>query len=147
MTVNFVRSGQIVSVSEAEPLPVAARIYTTDVLYLGTITFSGLSYVGLDGSQDPEIPTLTNCDRYVRLLWRFYSNAGGQYRVLGRVTNSNNQPLSSGWEILVAGDIVTGHQSVAIPYGDYGFYDQYRIEIAPNFEQGMTVSSKIVGIR
>lgn len=148
MAVSFVRNGQIVSVSDVEPLPVVARIYTADVLYENRITISSTDYIALDGSQDPEQPMLVNCAHYIYLIWQFYvGNVGAQLRALARATGSDGWPLGPGWATLYSSEVLPGHGAARIPSGQYGHYDQYRFEARSSNGSEITIVSKIIGVR
>ena len=152
MGITFTRLGKIVSVSEAEPLPVSTMGYTPIVLLVQETNVQAVANRDLKGSTNVEEPTLDNCFPYSKLIWIYHRVSGDSttYRVLARVKGTDGQPLGPGWETLENGTLpgnANTYTRIEIPFFDYGHYDQYRIEVRLSSGSPYTLKSKIIGIR
>lgn len=152
MLIDFTSAGQIVSVSEKEPLPVAVRKSAPDVLLIQTTNVGSAGYIDLKGSTNDEEPTLVDCLDYKQLLWTFHVSGDGVMTAIfcARATDDSNQPLGPGWITLdsITMDVIDNtYYRLDIPPGGIGHYDQYQIKVGLNEGGPVVIKSKIIGIR
>lgn len=157
MPIRFLKNAsEIADVSKASPLPVSvernAPAKTADTLLVSNLIVTDTVNRDLLGSTSTELPTLDNCMQYGKLLWTFFrtGDAATTYRILARATDHNGAPLAGGWLVLETKPLLSVANSrsrVVIPSTDFGYFDQYRIEVWRTDGSDYTLISKIVGVR